>query len=113
ALPRVDASYNPFDFAAGRVLLLELELREPTINVVQHPGGRLNVEDFLRLGRPSTGPHGPATLILFRNVRIEEGTVTLRLQESGEPAATGPAIGPLASPAPPRVRPFAPLDARA
>ncbi len=112
ALPRVDASYNPFDFAAGRVLLLELELREPTINVVQHPGGRLNVEEFLRLGRPSTGPHGPATLILFRNVRIEEGTVTLRLQETGEPAAPGPEIDPLESQGRRRVRRFEHVNAR-
>ena len=32
------------------------------------------------MGGPDTGPHGPATLILFRNVQIEDGTVTLRLQ---------------------------------
>jgi len=86
-LPRADVSYNPLDFAAGRVVLFELQLRQPVINIVQHPGGRLNVEELLRLGggtpdtgRPPPRPHGPATLILFRNVRIDDGTITLRLQ---------------------------------
>src|SRR6184192_4565018 len=39
-LPRVDVSYNPFDFAAGRVVLFEFDLRQPVINIVQHPTGR-------------------------------------------------------------------------
>ncbi len=117
ALPRVDATYNPFDFVAGRVVLLELELREPIINIVQHPGGRLNVEEFLRLGRPDTGPHGPATLIVFRNLRVDDGTVTLRLQEGGAPPAesaelNGNEIDPLESQGRRRVRRFEHLNAR-
>src|SRR6266699_2731581 len=79
-LPAVNVSYNPFDFAAGRVVLFEFDLRQPVINIVQHPNGRLNIEELLRLGGPDKGPHGPAALILFRNVRITDGTVTLRLQ---------------------------------
>src|SRR6266566_3969526 len=79
-LPQVNLSYNPFDFAAGRVVLFEFDLRRPVINIVQHPNGRLNIEELLRLGGPDKGPHGPATLILFRNVRITDGSVTLRLQ---------------------------------
>ncbi len=114
ALPRVDASYNPFDFVAGRVVLLDLELREPVVNVLQRPGGRLNVEEFLRLGRPDTGPHGPATLILFRNVRVDEGTVTLRLQERGAPSSepNGNEIDPLERLGRRRVRRFEHLNAR-
>src|SRR5438094_932802 len=79
-LPEANLSYNPFDFAAGRVVLFELHLHRPVINIVQHPSGRLNIEELLRLGGPDKGPHGPATLILFRNVRITDGTVILRLQ---------------------------------
>src|SRR6266550_1593450 len=85
-LPQVNLSYNPFDFAAGRVVLFEFDLRRPVINIVQHPNGRLNIEELLRLGGSGSdtgrkgGPHGPATLLLFRNVRITDGTVTLRLQ---------------------------------
>src|SRR5207247_5133224 len=79
-LPRAQLSYDPFDLVAGRVVLFKLTLRQPGINIVQHKTGRLNLEELLRLGGPDTGPHGPATLILFRNVQIEDGTVTLRLQ---------------------------------
>src|SRR5438876_10140664 len=66
-LPRAQLSYDPLDLVAGRVVLFKLTLRQPVINIVQHQTGRLNREELLRLGRPDTGPHGPATLILFRN----------------------------------------------
>src|SRR6266850_2589781 len=112
-LPQANLSYNPFDFAAGRVVLFEFDLRRPVINIVQHPNGRLNIEELLRLGGPDKGPHGPATLILFRNVRITDGTVTLRLQakwpEPGDSSleiATDDPNGRL------RVRRFEHLDAR-
>src|SRR5436190_5554339 len=112
-LPQANVSYNPFDFAAGRVVLFEFDLRRPVINIVQHPNGRLNIEELLRLGGPDKGPHGPATLILFRNVRITDGTVTLRLQakrpapgDSSLEIANDDRNGRL------RVRRFAHLDAR-
>ena len=111
-LPRADVAYNPFDFAAGRVVLFELDLRRPVINIVQHPSGRLNIEELLRLGGPDTGKHGPPGLILLRNVRITDGSVTLRLQarhaEPGDSAleiATGGPNGRV------RVRRFEHLDA--
>jgi TamB, inner membrane protein subunit of TAM complex len=112
-LPRVDLSYSPFDFAAGRVVFFEFALQRPVINIVQHPGGRLNIEELLRLGGPDKGPHGPATLILFRNVRVIDGSVTLRLQarrpEPGDTSleiATGGPNGRV------RVRRFEHFDAR-
>lgn len=112
-LPRVDVAYNPFDFAAGRVVLFEFDLHQPVINIVQHPSGRLNIEELLRLGGPDTGPHGPASLILFRNVRVRDGSVTLRLQaprpEPGDTAleiANGGPNGRL------RIRRFEHFDAR-
>ena len=112
-LPQVNISYNPFDFAAGRVVLFEFDLRRPVINIVQHPNGRLNIEELLRLGGPDKGPHGPATLILFRNVRITDGTVTVRLQARG--AAPGDSSLEIAHDDPNgrlRVRRFEHLDAR-
>src|SRR6266705_599272 len=75
ALPRVELAYSPFDFAAGRVVLQEVHLTKPYINLVQHKNRRLDLEELLRLGRPDSGPHTPPPLILFRNVRIEDGTV--------------------------------------
>src|SRR5207248_2387421 len=59
-LPRADLAYNPFDFAAGRVVLFEFALRQPVINIVQHRSGRLNIEELLPLGAPAGGRRGPA-----------------------------------------------------
>src|SRR2546425_2180562 len=112
-LPQANLSYNPFDFAAGRVVFFEFDLRRPVINIVQHPNGRLNIEELLRLGGPDKGPHGPATLILFRNVRITDGTVTLRLQ--AKRPAPGDSSLEIANDDPNgrlRVRRFEHLDAR-
>ena len=111
-LPRADVAYNPFDFAAGRVVLFEFHLRRPVINIVQHPSGRLNIEELLRLGGPDAGKHGPPALILLRNVRITDGSVTLRLQarhaEPGDSALEIAAGGPNGRL---RVRRFEHLDA--
>jgi hypothetical protein len=85
ALPRVELAYSPFDFAAGRVVLQEVHLTKPYINLVQHKNRRLNLEELLRLGRPDSGPHTPPPLILLRNVRIEDGTVIVRLQSAPAP----------------------------
>src|SRR6266704_3625116 len=112
-LPEVNVNYNPFDFAAGRVVLFEFDLRQPVINIVQHPNGRLNIEELLRLGGPDKGPHGAAALILFRNVRITDGTVTLRLQaKRPEPGDSGLEIASDDPNGRLRVRRFEHLDAR-
>jgi autotransporter translocation and assembly factor TamB len=112
-LPQVDVSFNPIDFAAGRVVLFEFDLHQPVINIVEHPSGRLNIEELLRLGGPDTGPHGPAALILLRNVRIMDGSVTLRLQ--ARHAAPGDSALEIASGGPNgrvRVRRFEHLNAQ-
>src|SRR5216110_1934565 len=112
-LPEVNVSYNPFDFAAGRVVLFEFDLRRPVINIVQHPNGRLNIEELLRLGGPDKGPHRPAALILFRNVRITDGTVILRLQaKRPEPGDSSLEIASDDPNGRLRVRRFEHLDAR-
>jgi hypothetical protein len=116
-LPRAQLSYNPLEFAAGRVVLFELDLRQPVFNIVQHRNGRLNVEELLRLGaegggRDTTGgSHRPPTLILFRNVRIEDGTVNLRLR-AGPTPDTSREIDRAARDGPHRIRRFDHLDAR-
>jgi len=112
-LPRADLSYNPLEFAAGRVVLFELDLRQPVFNIVQHPSGRLNAEELLRLGGPDTAqaPRGPAPLILFRNVRIEDGSVMLRLRAGPAPDTTHE-IDAAARDGPLRVRRFDHLAAR-
>ena len=99
-LPRAELSYNPFDIAAGRILLLELRLERPFINLVQHRNGRLNLEELLKLGGPastdakrappapsarsSSAPSSPP-LVLFRNLDIADGTLVLRLLDRESP----------------------------
>src|SRR5438270_554643 len=90
-------------------------MRQPVITLVQHRSGRLNIEELLRLGGPDSGhgPHGPATLILFRNVQIEDGTLTLRLQaQRAEPGDTALEIQGGGPNGRVRVRRFEHLDAR-
>src|SRR5437879_3448342 len=79
-LPRAEFVYNPVDLLAGRAVLRGLTLERPQINLVQHASGRLNIEELPHLGEPSRGPRGPTPLVVFRNVRIDEGTVVLKLQ---------------------------------
>jgi hypothetical protein len=80
-LPRVELSYNPLDFLAGRVVLFEVNLDRPVFNIVQHANGKINLEELLRLDVKDSGPPGPRGLVLLRNVRITDGTVNLRLQD--------------------------------
>ena len=82
-LPHAEVDYNPLDFVAGRIVLSGVTLDHPYINLVQHKNGRLNLEELLRLGGPPSGR--PASLVLLRNVRIEDGTVVLRLQDRPSP----------------------------
>src|SRR3989441_216277 len=112
-LPRADLSYNPLEFAAGRVVLFELDLRQPVFNIVQHPSGRLNAEALAALRGPDTAqaPRGPAPLILFRTVRIEDGSVMLRLRAGPAPDTTHE-IDAAARDGPLRVRRFDHLAAR-
>src|SRR5206468_210841 len=101
-----------FDFAAGRVVLQEVHLSRPYINLVQHKNGRLDLEELLRLGRPDSGPHTPPPLILFRNVRIEDGTVIVRLQSAPAPGDSGVEIEPAGPDGRWRIRRFEHVDGK-
>src|SRR5882762_9272016 len=45
-LPRAELGYNPIDFAAGRVVFMEVRLDRPIINIVQHANGRTNFDEL-------------------------------------------------------------------
>src|SRR5260370_5223608 len=111
-LPRVELAYNPFDFAAGRVVLQEVHLVRPSITLVQHRSHRLNLEELLRLGRPDTGPHHPPALVLLRNVTIDDGTVVVGLQSPPTPGDSALEIELAGADGPRRIRRFEHLDAR-
>src|SRR6266516_3438376 len=117
-LPRAELGYNPIDFAAGRVVFMEVRLDRPIINIVQHANGRTNFDELLRLGEKDTvtvkplGPAGPRSLILLRNVQIQDGSLTLRLQKHGEVSSSHEEIENSGEDGRYRVRRFEHLNAR-
>src|SRR5437867_2659228 len=117
-LPRAELGYNPIDFAAGRVVFMEVRLDRPIINIVQHANGRTNFDELLRLGEKDTvtvkplGPSGPRSLILLRNVQIQDGSLTLRLQKHGDVSNANEEIESSGEDGRYRVRRFEHLNAR-
>ena len=117
-LPRAELGYNPIDFAAGRVVFMEVRLDRPIINIVQHASGRTNFDELLRLGEKDTvtvrplGPAGPRALILLRNVQIMDGSLTLRLQKHGQVSSENEEIEFSGEDGRYRVRRFEHLNAR-
>src|SRR5436189_2361321 len=117
-LPRAELGYNPLDFAAGRVVFMEVRLERPNFNIVQHASGRTNFDELLRLGKKDTvkveplGPAGPRSLILLRNVQIVDGSLTLRLQKHGEVTSANEEIEFSGEDGRYRVRRFEHLNAR-
>src|SRR6266567_3555655 len=117
-LPRAELGYNPIDFAAGRVVFMEVRLERPIINIVQHQSGKTNFDELLRLGEKDTvtvkplGPAGPRSLILLRNVQIVDGSLTLRLQKHGEISSANEEIEFSGEDGRYRVRRFEHLNAR-
>ena len=112
SLPRVELSYNPIDFVAGRVVLFEVVLDRPTFNIVEHSNGKINLEELLRLDVKDNGPRGPRALVLLRNVRITDGTVNLRLQDRPSPGDTVLEIDGFGGDGRRRIRRFEHFDAR-
>jgi len=117
-LPRAELGYNPIDFAAGRVVFMEVRLERPIINIVQHASGKTNFDELLRLGEKDTvkvgplGPAGPRSLILLRNVQIIDGSLTLRLQKHGQVTSANEEIEFSGEDGRYRVRRFEHLNAR-
>ena len=117
-LPHAELGYNPIDFAAGRVVFLEVRLDRPIINIVQHASGKTNFDELLRLGEKDTvkvkplGPAGPRSLILLRNVQIVDGSLTLRLQKHGVHTSANEEIEYSGEDGRYRVRRFEHLNAR-
>lgn len=85
-LPRVTVSYRLLDLLAGRVILRDVTLDHPYVNLVQHKNGRLDIEELLHLGEHRGPSTGAAALVLLRDVRIADGTVLLRLQSRPAPS---------------------------
>ena len=111
-LPKAELTYNPFDLAAGRIVLLELRLDRPLLNLVQNKGGRLNLEELLGVGGPDSGPKKPPALVAFRNVEIDDGNLVVRLLDRESPGDSLLEIEQAPSGERRRIRRFQRLDAR-
>ncbi len=83
-LPRVRVGYRVPNFVAGRFVLNRLYVDDPIIQIIKHRSGRMNYEDVLRLGGGKKG--GSSPLILFRDVRVRDGT--LRIVQPWNPDAS-------------------------
>jgi translocation and assembly module TamB len=76
-LPRVRVTYRLPNFLAKQVVLSGVQLERPTIQLIKHRNGRLNLEEVLRLGPDKKG--GSSPLIDFYNVRVHDGVLRIAL----------------------------------
>jgi autotransporter translocation and assembly factor TamB len=76
-LPRVRVGFRLPNLLAGRVVLSDLHLERPVIQLIKHRNGRMNYEEVLRLGKGKPGGKNP--LVDFYNVRIVNGTLRIAL----------------------------------
>lgn len=84
--PRLDVRYRLPNLLAGRFDFVSVRAVEPVIDLVRRRNGRMNYEEVLHLGEGTGGGRPP--LIEFHNLRIERGTLTLRLPWTGPPGAS-------------------------
>jgi hypothetical protein len=78
-VPRIDISYRLGNFLSGQVVLNSLHARRPVLQIIKHRSGRLNYEDIFRLGESRSVPGGRRQLVEIHDLRIDSGTVTIRL----------------------------------
>lgn len=76
-IPRARTGYSISSFLGGDIALSELELDNPTIRIIKHHNGRMNYEEVLRLGEKERT--GPSPLVQFKNVRINDGEISIAL----------------------------------
>ena len=76
-LPRVRVTYQLPNFLAKQVVLSSVQLERPTIQLIKHRNGRLNLEEVLRLGTGKKG--GTSPLIDFYDVKVHDGALRIAL----------------------------------
>lgn len=89
-VPRLTARFTLPTFFAGRIVFTELELEHPSVRLVKRKDGRLNLHEIFRLGEGPSGTGRPP-LIEFRNVRLRDANLEVRLPWSPPDTSTTPA----------------------
>jgi len=77
AVPAGQVNFRLLSLLRGRLVFDAVRLERPRIEVVQHRGGRLNLDEILKSGE-GTGTGGPIWLEL-RQLRVENGQVQISL----------------------------------
>ncbi len=78
SIPRARVGYSLPRLLGGEVVLTEVHLDEPVLNLVQHRDGSFNYQDVLRLGKRAPRV-GPPPLIEFHDMRVNDGTLRIAL----------------------------------
>lgn len=87
-LPHVAVRYRLLDLFSSRIVLGQVILDEPFVNLVQMPGGRFNIEDVLGLGGGDGDGEGggPSPLVAFRDVEVRNATLVIRSPVDDSPS---------------------------
>lgn len=76
-IPRLTVGYQLPGLAAGRVVLNRVTLTGARIYLWKHRGGRVNLEEVLRLGEGNGTGESP--LVELRDLRLEDASLELRV----------------------------------
>ena len=76
-LPRVRVNYRLPNFLARQVVLSRVRIDHPTIQLIKHRNGQLNIEEVLGLKKGKGG--GASPLIEFHHVQVIDGTLRIAL----------------------------------
>jgi hypothetical protein len=79
--PRIVMRYRFQDLLSGRIVLGQVILEEPFVNVVKGPNRRFNYQEVLGLGGPGGG--GPDPFVAFHDAEIHNGTVIIHTPTDG------------------------------
>lgn len=74
-IPRAKVGYSLARLLRGDIVLTEVVLDQPEIQIIQHHNGVMNYADVLRLGGGPSG--GPSPLVAFHDVRLTDGTIRI------------------------------------
>ena len=86
-IPRLEARFTMPALVAGRFVFTEVDLDHPRVRIVKRKDGRLNLHEIFRLGEGPPGT-GVSPLVEFRNVRLHDATLEVRLPWNPPDTAT-------------------------
>ena len=91
SIPRARVGYSLPRLLSGDVVLTQVHVDEPEIQLIQHHDGTFNYQDVLRLGK-SAPRAGPPPRIEFHDVRVRGGTLRIAIPWRTGDRLTGTAL---------------------